>query len=41
MDLDAIMNRLIDYNRDPGRIENEFVATVVTTSQLSGKSQLL
>jgi hypothetical protein len=38
MNLDAVINGLIFYNRDQSRIENEFVTTVVTTSQLSGKS---
>jgi hypothetical protein len=38
MELDAIINGLILYNRDQSRIENEFVITVITTSQLSGKS---
>jgi ParB-like chromosome segregation protein Spo0J len=38
MELDAIMNWLIDYNRDPGRLESGFTTTVVVTAQLSGKS---
>jgi hypothetical protein len=37
-DLNAVMNRLILYNRDRNRIENEFVTTVVTISKVSGKS---
>jgi ParB-like chromosome segregation protein Spo0J len=38
MDLDAVINGLILYKRDQSRTENEFVPTVGTTSQLSGKS---
>jgi ParB-like chromosome segregation protein Spo0J len=38
MDLDAVINGLILYNRDQSRVENEFVTTVITTAQLSGKS---
>jgi len=40
MDLDAVVNGLILYNRDQKRIDHEFVITVITTSQLSGKSAI-
>jgi ParB-like chromosome segregation protein Spo0J len=38
MDLDAVMNGLISYNRDQNRVENDFATTVVAINKLSGKS---
>lgn len=38
MDLDAVMNLLISYNRDQNRVESEFATTVVAIAKISRKS---